>query len=413
MHTFSLQTRLYSGPGSLAALQRFSHQHIWIVCDGFLARSPLLDRLRAALPASNRVSVFSDITPDPTIHTVAKGIAQMQALRPQVVIGFGGGSAMDAAKAIVWFSQQGGLPVDTCVAIPTTSGTGSEVTPFAVVTDDATGQKYPLADYALTPDMAIVDANLVMDMPKSLCAFGGLDAVTHALEAYVSVLASEFSDGQALQALKLLKEYLPASYHEGSKNPVARERVHSAATIAGIAFANAFLGVCHSMAHKLGSQFHIPHGLANALLICNVIRYNANDNPTKQTAFSQYDRPQARRRYAEIADHLGLSAPGDRTAAKIEKLLAWLESIKAELGIPKSIREAGVQEADFLAHVDKLSEDAFDDQCTGANPRYPLISELKQILLDTYYGREFVEGEAGAKAEVAPVKAEKKAKKSA
>ncbi len=242
---------------------------------------------------------------------------------------------------------------------------------------------------------------------------GGLDAVTHALEAYVSVLASEFSDGQALQALKLLKEYLPASYHEGSKNPVARERVHSAATIAGIAFANAFLGVCHSMAHKLGSQFHIPHGLANALLICNVIRYNANDNPTKQTAFSQYDRPQARRRYAEIADHLGLSAPGDRTAAKIEKLLAWLESIKAELGIPKSIREAGVQEADFLAQVDKLSEDAFDDQCTGANPRYPLISELKQILLDTYYGREFVEGEAGAKAEVAPVKAEKKAKKSA
>ncbi|EAA3794735.1 iron-containing alcohol dehydrogenase, partial [Salmonella enterica subsp. enterica] len=198
------------------------------------------------------------------------------------------------------------------------------------------------------------------------------------------------------------------------KNPVARERVHSAATIAGIAFANAFLGVCHSMAHKLGSQFHIPHGLANALLICNVIRYNANDNPTKQTAFSQYDRPQARRRYAEIADHLGLSAPGDRTAAKIEKLLAWLESIKAELGIPKSIREAGVQEADFLAHVDKLSEDAFDDQCTGANPRYPLISELKQILLDTYYGRDFTEGEVAAKKDVvAAPKAEKKAKKSA
>ncbi|EBX1071705.1 bifunctional acetaldehyde-CoA/alcohol dehydrogenase, partial [Salmonella enterica subsp. enterica serovar Saintpaul] len=188
-----------------------------------------------------------------------------------------------------------------------------------------------------------------------------------------------------------LKENLPASYHEGAKNPVARERVHSAATIAGIAFANAFLGVCHSMAHKLGSQFHIPHGLANALLICNVIRYNANDNPTKQTAFSQYDRPQARRRYAEIADHLGLSAPGDRTAAKIEKLLAWLESIKAELGIPKSIREAGVQEADFLAHVDKLSEDAFDDQCTGANPRYPLVSELRQLLLASFYGEAFAE----------------------
>ncbi|EQB8216156.1 iron-containing alcohol dehydrogenase, partial [Salmonella enterica subsp. enterica serovar Rissen] len=296
---------------------------------------------------------------------------------------------MDIRKRIYKFPKMGVKA--KMIAVTTTSGTGSEVTPFAVVTDDATGQKYPLADYALTPDMAIVDANLVMDMPKSLCAFGGLDAVTHALEAYVSVLASEFSDGQALQALKLLKENLPASYHEGSKNPVSRERVHSAATIAGIAFANAFLGVCHSMAHKLGSQFHIPHGLANALLICNVIRYNANDNPTKQTAFSQYDRPQARRRYAEIADHLGLSAPGDRTAAKIEKLLAWLESIKAELGIPKSIREAGVQEADFLAHVDKLSEDAFDDQCTGANPRYPLVSELRQLLLASFYGEAFAE----------------------
>lgn len=312
---------------------------------------------------------------------------------------------MDIRKRIYKFPKMGVKA--KMIAVTTTSGTGSEVTPFAVVTDDATGQKYPLADYALTPDMAIVDANLVMDMPKSLCAFGGLDAVTHAMEAYVSVLASEFSDGQALQALKLLKEYLPASYHEGSKNPVARERVHSAATIAGIAFANAFLGVCHSMAHKLGSQFHIPHGLANALLICNVIRYNANDNPTKQTAFSQYDRPQARRRYAEIADHLGLSAPGDRTAAKIEKLLAWLETLKAELGIPKSIREAGVQEADFLANVDKLSEDAFDDQCTGANPRYPLISELKQILLDTYYGRDYVEGETAAKKEAARLKLRK------
>uniref|UniRef100_UPI0005560022 iron-containing alcohol dehydrogenase n=1 Tax=Erwinia oleae TaxID=796334 RepID=UPI0005560022 len=245
--------------------------------------------------------------------------------------------------------------------------------------------------YALTPDMAIVDANLVMNMPKSLCAFGGLDAVTHALEAYVSVLANEYSDGQALQALKLLQENLAASYNEGAKNPVARERVHNAATIAGIAFANAFLGVCHSMAHKLGSEFHIPHGLANALLISNVIRYNANDNPTKQTAFSQYDRPQARRRYAEVADHLKLSAPGDRTAQKIEKLLVWLEDLKAQLGIPKSIREAGVQEADFLAKVDKLADDAFDDQCTGANPRYPLIAELKQIMMDTFYGREYSE----------------------
>ncbi|MDU1784816.1 MAG: bifunctional acetaldehyde-CoA/alcohol dehydrogenase [Escherichia coli] len=360
------------------------------------------DQITSVLKAAGvETEVFFEVEADPTLSIVRKGAELANSFKPDVIIALGGGSPMDAAK-IMWvmyehpethFEELALRFMDIrkriykfpkmgvkakMIAVTTTSGTGSEVTPFAVVTDDATGQKYPLADYALTPDMAIVDANLVMDMPKSLCAFGGLDAVTHAMEAYVSVLASEFSDGQALQALKLLKEYLPASYHEGSKNPVARERVHSAATIAGIAFANAFLGVCHSMAHKLGSQFHIPHGLANALLICNVIRYNANDNPTKQTAFSQYDRPQARRRYAEIADHLGLSAPGDRTAAKIEKLLAWLETLKAELGIPKSIREAGVQEADFLANVDKLSEDAFDDQCTGANPRYRLKLRKKR-----------------------------------
>ena len=408
-----------------------------IALDRFLFNNGYADQITSVLKAAGvETEVFFEVEADPTLSIVRKGAELANSFKPDVIIALGGGSPMDAAK-IMWvmyehpethFEELALRFMDIrkriykfpkmgvkakMIAVTTTSGTGSEVTPFAVVTDDATGQKYPLADYALTPDMAIVDANLVMDMPKSLCAFGGLDAVTHAMEAYVSVLASEFSDGQALQALKLLKEYLPASYHEGSKNPVARERVHSAATIAGIAFANAFLGVCHSMAHKLGSQFHIPHGLANALLICNVIRYNANDNPTKQTAFSQYDRPQARRRYAEIADHLGLSAPGDRTAAKIEKLLAWLETLKAELGIPKSIREAGVQEADFLANVDKLSEDAFDDQCTGANPRYPLISELKQILLDTYYGRDYVEGETAAKKEAAPAKAEKKAKKSA
>lgn len=413
------------------------HKRALIVTDRFLFNNGYADQITSVLKAAGvETEVFFEVEADPTLSIVRKGAELANSFKPDVIIALGGGSPMDAAK-IMWvmyehpethFEELALRFMDIrkriykfpkmgvkakMIAVTTTSGTGSEVTPFAVVTDDTTGQKYPLADYALTPDMAIVDANLVMDMPKSLCAFGGLDAVTHAMEAYVSVLASEFSDGQALQALKLLKEYLPASYHEGSKNPVARERVHSAATIAGIAFANAFLGVCHSMAHKLGSQFHIPHGLANALLICNVIRYNANDNPTKQTAFSQYDRPQARRRYAEIADHLGLSAPGDRTAAKIEKLLAWLETLKAELGIPKSIREAGVQEADFLANVDKLSEDAFDDQCTGANPRYPLISELKQILLDTYYGRDYVEGETAAKKEAAPAKAEKKAKKSA
>ncbi|MBS9427369.1 bifunctional acetaldehyde-CoA/alcohol dehydrogenase [Photorhabdus akhurstii] len=411
----SIYFRRGSLPVALEEVATDGAKRAFIVTDRFLFNHGYADQVTDVLKSHGiETEVFFEVEADPTLSTVRKGAGQMHSFKPDIIIALGGGSPMDAAK-IMWvmyehpethFEELALRFMDIrkriyrfpkmgvkakMVAITTTSGTGSEVTPFAVVTDDATGQKYPLADYELTPNIAIVDANLVMDMPKSLCAFGGLDSVTHALEAYVSVLANEYSDGQALQALKLLKEFLPASYHEGATNPVARERVHNAATIAGIAFANAFLGVCHSMAHKLGSEFHIPHGLANALLICNVIRYNANDNPTKQTAFSQYDRPQARRRYAEIADHLGLSATGDRTVTKIEKLLAWLEKLKSELGIPTSIREAGVQEADFLAKIDKLSEDAFDDQCTGANPRYPLISELKQLLLDSYYGREFTE----------------------
>ncbi|MFP1907439.1 bifunctional acetaldehyde-CoA/alcohol dehydrogenase [Lonsdalea quercina] len=411
----SIYFRRGSLPLALEEVATEGAKRAFIVTDPFLFNNGYVDQVTSVLKRHGmEVDVFFEVEADPTLSVVRRGVEKMNVFKPDVIIALGGGSPMDAAK-IMWvlyehpdthFADLALRFMDIrkriykfpkmgikakMVAITTTSGTGSEVTPFAVVTDDATGQKYPLADYALTPDMAIIDANLVMDMPKSLCAFGGLDAVTHALEAYVSVLANEYSDGQALQALKLLKENLPASYREGAKNPVARERVHNAATIAGIAFANAFLGVCHSMAHKLGSEFHIPHGLANAMLICNVIRYNANDVPTKQTAFSQYDRPQARRRYAEIADHLGLSAAGDRTAQKIEKLLAWLESLKKELGIPASIREAGVQEADFLAKVDKLSEDALDDQCTGANPRFPLIVEVKQILLDCYYGRTFSE----------------------
>ncbi|MDR0218608.1 MAG: bifunctional acetaldehyde-CoA/alcohol dehydrogenase [Enterobacteriaceae bacterium] len=411
----SIYFRRGSLPVALEEVAADGVKRAFIVTDAFLFNNGYADQVISVLKSHHvETEVFFEVEADPTLSIVRKGAEQMRLFKPDVIIALGGGSPMDAAK-IMWvmyehpethFEELALRFMDIrkriykfpkmgvkakMVAITTTSGTGSEVTPFAVVTDDMTGQKYPLADYALTPDMAIVDANLVMEMPKSLCAFGGLDAVTHALEAYVSVLANEFSDGQALQALKLLKDFLPASYQQGAGNPVARERVHNAATIAGIAFANAFLGVCHSMAHKLGSEFHIPHGLANALLICNVIRYNANDNPTKQTAFSQYDRPQARRRYAEIADYLGLTSAGDRTAAKIEKLLRWLEELKAQLNIPLSIQAAGVQESDFLAKIDKLAEDAFDDQCTGANPRYPLISELKQLLLDSFYGREFAE----------------------
>ncbi len=387
----------------------------FVVTDRFLFQTGIADEVvRLLKQAGLEVEVYADVEADPTLAAVKKGTERAAAFKPDVIVAFGGGSPMDAAK-IIWVMYEHpdvhfedlalrfmdirkriykfpkmGVKAEM-VAIPTTSGTGSEVTPFAVVTDDVTGMKYPLADYELTPTMAVVDANFVMNLPKSLTAFGGIDAVTHALEAYVSVMANEFSDGQALQALKLLKENLPAAYTEGAANAAAREKVHNGATIAGIAFANAFLGVCHSMAHKIGAAFHLPHGLANALLITNVVRYNATDNPVKQTAFSQYDRPQARRRYAEIADHLGLTEPGMRTGAKVAALIGWLDGLKAHIGIPASIQAAGVAEADFLASVDRIAVEAFDDQCTGANPRFPLIAELKAVLLDTYYGRPFVE----------------------
>ncbi|ADN75694.1 alcohol dehydrogenase AdhE; acetaldehyde dehydrogenase [Ferrimonas balearica DSM 9799] len=384
-----------------------------IVTDHYLFNNGYCDRVLEILKGMGlETEVFFEVEADPTLAIVRKGAALCQSFQPDVLIALGGGSPMDAAK-IMWVlyeypeTQFHDLALRFMdirkrifqfpklgqkaefVAIPTTSGTGSEVTPFAVVTDDSTGQKYPLADYELTPNMAIVDPDLVMNMPASLTAFGGIDAVTHALEAYVSVLANEYSDGQALQALKLLFAHLPESYHKGAAAPKAKEKVHNAATIAGIAFANAFLGICHSMAHKLGSEFHLAHGLANALLISNVIRYNATDVPTKQAAFSQYDRPTALCRYGEIADHLGLG--GSDNAEKVERLVAAIDALKAELDIPESIQAAGVPEAEFLARLDELAIEAFDDQCTGANPRFPLISELKQLLLDSYYGRPYRE----------------------
>ncbi len=385
-----------------------------IVTDKFLFNNtPYVDELVGLLKERGiETEVFYEVEADPTLSIVRKGAEVLKSFQPDVIIAMGGGSPMDAAK-IMWvmyehpevaFEELALRFMDIrkriykfpkmgqkaeMVAITTTSGTGSEVTPFAVVTDDATGMKYPLADYELTPNMAIVDANLVMDMPKGLTAFGGYDAVTHAMEAYVSIMANEYSDGQALQALKILKEYLPSSYQNGANDPMAREKVHNAATIAGISFANAFLGICHSMAHKLGAEFHLPHGLANALLLTNTIRFNATNLPTKQAAFSQYDRPNALRRYGEVAAHLGFTE--EHTVDRVDSMLIWLDELKKDLDIPLSIRDAGVNEADFLAKVDKLAEEAFDDQCTGANPRYPLISELKQILIDSYYGRPYVE----------------------
>lgn len=386
-----------------------------IVTDRFLFENGHVnDSVRVLKSLGLEVETFFEVSADPTLAVVRKGVALANAFQPDVILALGGGSPMDAAK-IIWVMYEApdvafedlalrfmdirkriytfpklGVKAQL-VAVPTTSGTGSEVTPFAVVTDERTGTKYPIADYELTPTLAIVDANLVMDMPKGLTAAGGIDAVTHALEAYVSVVANEYTDGQALQALKLLKENLPSAYRNGSQDPKARELVHNAATLAGIAFANAFLGVCHSMAHKLGAEFHIPHGIANALLIANVIRYNAADIPTKQTAFSQYDRPKGVARYAQIARHLDLG--GSRDHERVEKLIAWVEEMKRALEIPASIQAAGVPEAAFLARVDAIAEAAFDDQCTGANPRYPLVAEIKQLLIDSYYGRAYVEAE--------------------
>jgi acetaldehyde dehydrogenase/alcohol dehydrogenase len=416
---FKLPRSIYFRRGCLpfALADLAGRKRAVIVTDRFLFNHGYVDNTLAILRKLGlEVEVFHEVEADPTLAVVRRGVAMFNGFKPDVIVALGGGSPMDAAKImgvlyehpevhfedlalrfmdirkrIYTFPRMGGKAI--LVAIPTTSGTGSEVTPFAVVTDETTGMKYPIADYELTPTMAIVDPDLVMDLPGSLTAFGGIDAVTHCLEAYVSVFANEYSDPQALQALAMLKEHLPAAYREGAGNPKARERVHNAATIAGIAFANAFLGVCHSMAHKLGAEFHLAHGLANALLITNVIRYNANDTPTKQTAFSQYDRPQARHRYGEIALRLGLA--GRNTGERIEGLLAWVEELKRTLDIPASIKEAGVPEGEFLARVDQVAEAAFDDQCTGANPRYPLISELKQILLDSYYGRPFQESAGG------------------
>ena len=352
--------------------------------------------------------IFSNVNPDPDTDTIENALKIVRNLEPDVIIALGGGSPMDAAK-IVWlmyehpevsFHDLAMRFMDirkrictfpdlgtkaTMVAIPTTSGTGSEVTPFAVITDSATHIKYPIADYVLTPNMAIIDPDLVQTMPRGLAAASGIDSLTHALEAYVSLLATPFTNGMALEAIKMIFENLPKSVNDGANNPLARENMHYAATMAGICFAQAFLGVCHSMAHKLGSEYGIAHGIANALLISQVIRYNASDQPTKQGIFSQYHYPEGKKRYAEIADALGLGGKNDDD--KVKKLIAAVQKLKKEIGIPMSIKDAGVDEKTFFDNLDHLAELAFDDQCTGANPRYPLIKEIKQMLTDAYWGK--------------------------
>ena len=353
-------------------------------------------------------TVFADVQPDPTLRSAQLGAEAMRKFEPDCIIALGGGSAMDAGK-IMWvlyehpdadFMDMAMRFIDIrkrvytfphmgdkayFIAIPTSSGTGSEVTPFAVITDQETGAKYPLADYELLPDMAIIDTDLMMSAPKGLTSASGIDAMTHALEAYASVMATDYTDGLAIRAMQLIFKYLPTAYADGT-NIEAREKMATASTMAGMAFANAFLGVCHSMAHKLGAYHHLPHGVANALLITDVMRYNAAEKPRKMGTFSQYQFPHALDRYVECAEACGVT--GDTKEEIFEKFIAKLEALKETIGIKKTIRDYGVDEKDFLGRLDQMSEDAFDDQCTGANPRYPLISEIKEMYLKAYYGEQ-------------------------
>ena len=344
MKTFSLQTRLYSGQGSLAALKRFTNKHIWIICDGFLARSPLLETLRNALPADNRISVFSEITPDPTIHTVVQGIAQMQALQPQVVIGFGGGSAMDAAKAIVWFSQQSGISIETCVAIPTTSGTGSEVTSACVISDPDKGIKYPLFNNALYPDMAILDPELVVSVPPQITANTGMDVLTHALEAWVSPHASDFTAALA-----------------------TRGKMHNASTLAGMAFSQAGLGLNHAIAHQLGGQFHLPHGLANALLLTTVIRFNAAV-------------PRAGKRYARLAKACGFCPAEANDVTAINALIQQIERLKQRCALPSLAVALKEGRTAFSARIPAMVQAALADVTLRTNPRPASAEEIRELL---------------------------------
>ena len=380
----------------------------FIVTDQFLYSNgyvkPITDKLNEMGIAH---TCFFDVAPDPTLECAIRGAEQMKAFEPDVIIALGGGSAMDAGK-IMWvlyehpeadFMDMAMRFVDIrkriytfpkmgekayFIAIPTSAGTGSEVTPFAVITDEKTGVKYPLADYELLPNMAIIDTDFHMSAPKGLTAASGIDAVTHALEAYASMMATDYTDGLALRALNVIFKYLPRAYDNGLNDVEAREKMANAATMAGMAFANAFLGVCHSMAHKLGAFHHLPHGVANALMIDEVIRFNASEVPSKMGTFSQYDHPHTMARYAEVADYLGLGGKTD--AEKVENLIKAIDELKATVGIKTTIKEYVPDEKDFLNRLDAMVEQAFDDQCTGANPRYPLMSEIKQMYLNAYYG---------------------------
>lgn len=381
---------------------------VFIVTDNFLYNNGYTKPITEKLDEMDIKHVtFYDVEPDPSLACAKEGAKLMSSFEPDCIMAVGGGSAMDAAK-IMWvmyehpdadFMDMAMRFVDIrkriytfpkmgqkayFIAVPTTAGTGSEVTPFAVITDERTGIKYPLADYELMPNMAIVDADMMMNAPKSLTAASGIDAVSHALEAYASMLATDYTDGLVLRALKMIFEYLPRAYDNGPNDPIAREKMANAATIAGMAFANSFLGICHSMAHKLGAFYHLPHGVSNALMIDEVLRFNAVEVPVKMGTFSQYDHPHTMAKYAEIADYLGIK--GKNNEEKLENFISALDELKEKVGIKKNIKDYGIDEKEFLDRLDEMVEHAFDDQCTGANPRYPLMSEMKQMYLNAYYG---------------------------
>ena len=400
----------------------------FIVTDSFLYQNGYTKPITDKLDEMGIVhTTFFNVEPDPTLASAKEGAAQMTAFQPDTIIALGGGSAMDAAK-IMWvlyehpeadFMDMAMRFIDIrkrvytfpkmgekayFIAVPTSAGTGSEVTPFAVITDEKSGVKYPLADYELLPDMAIIDTDFHMSAPKGLTAASGIDAVTHAVEAYAAMLATDYTDGLAKQALQTIFEYLPRAYENGQTDVEAREKMANAATMAGMAFANAFLGVCHSMAHKLGAFHHLPHGVANALMIEEVLRFNAAEAPAKMGTFSQYDHPHTLARYAEIADCLNLG--GNTDEEKLENLIKAINELKAKVGIKDTIKDYGIDEKAFLDNLDEMTEQAFDDQCTGANPRYPLMSEIKQMYLNAYYGKHFVEAEMPAKEIAGNVKAD-------
>ena len=407
---FKVPPKVYfkRGATDLALRVLSDKKRAFIVTDNYLFNSGAIDKITTVLKEIGiEYQLFFDVKPDPTLSTVEQALAQLRPFEPDLIIALGGGSPMDAAKIMWLMYEQPDVDFEdlsmrfmdirkriyqipdlgkkaTMVCIPTTSGTGSEVTPFSIITDDETHVKYAIADYALTPNIAIIDPNFVDGMPKGLTSASGIDALVHATEAYVSCMATNFTNSNALEAVKLIFRYFRRSYNEGANDPLAREKMHYAATIAGMAFANSFLGLCHSMAHKLGAAFNIPHGVANALLFRQVIKYNAVDCPHKQAIFPQYRFPNAKTKYGQISDELGLGGKTDDE--KVDLYLKAVEQLMKDVDLPMSIKEFGISKKAFDAKLDELVELAFDDQCTGANPAYPLMEDIKQIYIDAYDG---------------------------